>query len=145
MPTARRHRAVIADRESVMLTTATDRSSRRNVERAVLWGAFPVGVGCLLWLIGSSRPFAPATVFVLLFGLSAGVQIRRAVRREGVEREIMLRSAAISYPIVTTTLVLALVTDLAGVVDASTALVVTLVVALLVQSVVEGVLERRLG
>jgi hypothetical protein len=128
-----------------MLTTSTDRGTFRHVERAVSWGAFPVGVGCLFWLIGSSRPFVPAAVFVLLFGSSAGVQVRRAVRLEGVEREIMLRSAAISYPIVTTTLVLALVTDLAGLVDATTALAAALVVAILVQSVVEGVLERRLG
>jgi hypothetical protein len=129
----------------VMLTAATDRRTLRHVERAVLWGAFPVGVGCLFWLVGSSRPLVPATAFVLLFGLSTVVQVRRAVRCEGVEREIMLRSAAISYPIVTTSLVLALMADLVGLLDASTAVAVALVVALLVQSVVEGVLEWRLG
>jgi hypothetical protein len=129
----------------VMLTAATDRRTLGHVERAVLWGAFPVGVGCLFWLVGSSRPLVPATAFVLLFGLSTVVQVRRAVRCEGVEREIVLRSAAISYPIVTTSLVLALMADLVGLVDASTAVAVALVVALLVQSVVEGVLEWRLG
>lgn len=128
-----------------MFTAATDRPTLRQVERAVLWGAFPVGVGCLFWLVGSSRPFLPATAFVLLFGLSTGVQVRRAVRCEGVEREIMLRSAAISYPIVTTSLVLALMADVVGLVDPSAAVAVALVIALFVQSVVEGILEWRLG
>jgi hypothetical protein len=127
------------------VTTATSSSVLQRVELAVLWGAFPILVVCFFWLLSGARPLIAATTFVLVFGLSAGVQVRRALRREGVEREIMLRSAAISYPIVTTSLVLALVVVLVDVVDATTAMVFPLVVALVAQTAVEGILTRRLG
>jgi hypothetical protein len=128
-----------------MDTTATDQSILQRVELAVLWGALPIGVACFFWLLSGSRPLAAATTFVLVFGLSAGMQVRRALRREGVEREIMLRSTAISYPIITTTLVLALTAVTVDVVDATTALAVPLAVAVLAQSVIESFLTWRLG
>jgi hypothetical protein len=114
-------------------------------EQAVLWGSPPAAAVCFIWLFTGSRPLVPATAFVVLFGLSMGVQFRRAVRREGVEREIMLRSAAISYPVLSTVLVATLIAVVLEVIDASTALVVALVVALFVQSTIEGFLTWRLG
>jgi hypothetical protein len=128
-----------------MITTATSSSVLQRVELAVVWGGVPILIVCFFWLLTGTRPLIAATTFVLVFGLSAGVQVRRALRREGVEREIMLRSAAISYPIVTTSLVLALVAVLVDVLDATTALLFPLVVALVVQGAVEGILTRRLG
>ena len=133
-----------------MASETDGRGSLERVEKVVLWGSFPVMLVCFIWLFGGvifagSRPFVPATIFVLVFGLSAGVQFRRAVRREGVEREIMLRSAAISYPILTTVLVASLMAAWLGLVAPDAALAIPMMVAVFVQAAVEGFLTWRLG
>jgi hypothetical protein len=131
--------------EAQMASEAASQAIVRRGEQLVLWGAFPVLVVCFAWLLGTSRPLVPAVTMLLVFGLSMGVQVRRALRREGVEREIMLRAAAISYPIVTTVLFAALIADLSGAVEASTSLAIAMVVAVVVQTAVEGLLTWRLG
>jgi hypothetical protein len=132
---------------------ASDTDSRGILERAenvVLWGSFPILLVCFLWIFGGaisagSRPFVPAAIFVLVFGLSAGVQFRRAVRREGVEREIMLRSTAISYPILTTVMIASIMAALLDLVEPDAALVIPMAAAIFVQAAVEGFLTWHMG
>jgi hypothetical protein len=124
-------------------TEVAGRGIAWRAEQAVLWGSFPVAVVCLMWMVSGS-PVAAAT-FVVVFGLSMTVQVRRAMRREGVEREIMLRAAAISSPILTTVLVATLAAVTLGVIDASAALPIPLIAAVTVHIAVENVLTWRLG
>jgi hypothetical protein len=81
----------------------------------------------------------------VVFGLSAGVQFRRAVRREGVEREIMLRSTAISYPIITTVMIASIMAALLDLVEPDAALFIPMAAAIFVQAAVEGFLTWHMG